>query len=354
MPTFDFRPLTPDDLPRLHRWRNAAHVAPWFGGPVSLDALRDEYAPVFAGSDPCHPFVASIDGRPVGLFTHTRFGDWPQSLAFYGNPEADAGNCDVLIGEAEVAQRGVGAAMIRAFLERVLFADPRITTCIIDPVPDNAIAIRAYEKAGFRFVRALPDDGEGNGLYLLELRRDELHQPFPPAPFYLRPAHPSELDIARDIDDDACTLYAEAGLTFGGDDAPLAVREQRLWAEAAARARLLFACAPDGTPVGFVALGHVDGHPYVEQLSVRCAWMRRGVGRALLTRAKHWSVHEGELWLATYNHLPWNAPFYAREGFALVPEHAWGPEQAEIMAIDRRELPSPEARVVMRYPHRGG
>jgi aminoglycoside 6'-N-acetyltransferase len=45
---------------------------------------------------------------------------------------------------------GHGSAIVRQFVEE-LFAEgaPRV---IIDPHPDNARAIRAYEKAGFREI----------------------------------------------------------------------------------------------------------------------------------------------------------------------------------------------------------
>ncbi len=353
METLTFRPLTHDDLALVQRWLDAPHARLWLGGGATLDELTVEYGPVIAGEVPQRAHVALLAGRPVGLFEHERFGDTPDFQRLYEVDDPDAANCDVLVGEPELAHRGLGPEMIRAFLARVVFADPRITACVIDPVPDNAIAIRAYEKVGFRFVRALPDDGEGNGLYLMELRRDELHRPAAPEGFYLRPAREEEVAVARAIDDDACTLYPEAGIVLTPEViAVLDPREIQQWREAARRGRLLFACAPDGEPVGFVALGIVDGKPYVEQVSVRRAWMRRGVGRALLTRAMRWSVRDGELWLATWRHVAWNGPFYARLGFVEVPEARWGPAQKDIVDFERRVLPAPEARVVMRYTHR--
>jgi N-acetylglutamate synthase-like GNAT family acetyltransferase len=95
--------------------------------------------------------------------------------------------------------------------------------------------------------------------------------------------------------------------------------------------------------------GLVDGEPYVDQLSVRCAWMRRGIGRRLLRRAIAWAARSGgrRLWLTTFDHLPWNRPFYVTEGFAVCDEAAIGPELRATLARERAALPLPEHRVAM-------
>lgn len=343
----DFRPLTHDDLPLFHAWQHAEHAKRWFGH--SLDEIVEEYGPAIDGDVPIAAYVATLDGRPVGVFNWERFGDAPDFAAAYGVTDPDAANCDVILGDPAVAHRGLGPVMIRAFLERVVFADPRVTSMVIDPVVENAIAIRAYEKAGFRFWRAIPDDGYGNALYLMTLRRDEVHTPATTAPFTIRPARAGEIDVASRIDDDACSLYADAGLAFDVSRHPaFFAREVAAWSDAAHDGRLLFACAPDGEPVGFAALGFVDGEPLLHQLSVRRAWMRRGIGRALVARAQRWSVRHGALWLTTYDHVPWNAPFYARMGFSRVDEGACGPELRAVLDDERRALPDPAHRVAMR------
>ena len=50
--------------------------------------------------------------------------------------------------------------------------------------------------------------------------------------------------------------------------------------------------------------------------------MRRGMGTALLTAAERMAekTRARNLWLTTYRHLPWNAPFYARLGFRVMDE----------------------------------
>jgi RimJ/RimL family protein N-acetyltransferase len=95
-------------------------------------------------------------------------------MPIYAVQDPDIVNIDVLVGEEDMAHRGLGPAMIRRFLREIVFREERFKTCIIDPETENKSAIRAYEKAGFRHVRTMPDDGEGKPIYLMELRRDEL------------------------------------------------------------------------------------------------------------------------------------------------------------------------------------
>lgn len=335
---FTFRPLEARDLPTIHAWMNAPHARRWFGH--SLASVEAEYGAAIRGEETFSAWIAAFEGRDVGLLTQGRFGDFPADMrAAYGVDDDDAVNCDVLLGEEAVAHRGLGPRMLQAFFQRV-FADPRVTQVVIDPVPDNAIAIRAYEKVGFHFREARPDDDEGNELYLMGLTRAEHAAGLGPAPLVIRPARPHELALAEAIDDDACEAYRAVGLPFDFEgDHPFHVMERARWQASLDAVRLLFA-EVDGAPVGFAALGFVDGRPHLEQLSVRCAFQRHGVGRALLERALRWSVRQGELWLSTYGGVQWNAPWYERLGFERVADADTPPTLRQLLDAARRTLPN--------------
>lgn len=345
---FEFRPLTRADLPLLGRWLREPHVSRWFGERAQSE-VDEEYGGYIDGAEPIYPFIVVYQGRDIGMMNWERFADFAELAALYGVSDPDATNCDVLIGERELSHRGLGPAMIRAFLENVVFADPRTTSSIIDPHTENAAAIRAYEKAGYRFLRVAPDDGEGKAVYLMELRRDELTSP-PAAGVYLRPGRPGELAIARSIDDDATDAYVKVGIqVLLPHDHPFALDEEARWTAALAEGRLLFACAPDGTPLGFAEFGLVDGRPYLHQISVRCSAARQGVGALLMERVKRWSTAAGEVWLTTYGHVAFNRPWYERLGFECVDPALAGPELRAIVEKERAALPAPDARVLMRF-----
>ncbi|MCU1539033.1 MAG: family N-acetyltransferase [Humibacillus sp.] len=107
-----------------------------------------------------------------------------------------------------------------------------------------------------------------------------------------------------------------------------------------------------GDPVvGFARLEVVDGQPHLEQLSVRPDSGRKGVGRSLLHAAVAWASANGyaTVTLCTFAHVPWNAPFYSRNGFEVTSD--LGPELAALVHVERQVgLHAVGRRVVMRRP----
>lgn len=154
MPTardYTFRPVTVADLPMLERWLNAPHVRRWWGEPA------EEIAGIAAGfDDPAvDAFIVHHAGVPFAYLQSWQVaaGDF----SFGDRPERTVG-IDQFIGLADMVGVGHGPAMVRAFVEDVFAAG--IERVVLDPHPDNAHAIRAYEKAGFHaFDKRMTEDG---------------------------------------------------------------------------------------------------------------------------------------------------------------------------------------------------
>lgn len=162
----------------------------------------------------------------------------------------------------------------------------------------------------------------------------------------LRPARAGELPALVAIDDDACQLFPEAGRDVElPPHHPFVVADQARWKASLEADRVVVAVTAEDEPVGFAALGFVDAQGHLQQLSVRRAWMRRGLGTALVQCALDWA--EDRLWLTTYADLAWNAPFYERLGFVRVDEESCGSDLRAILDEERRVLPAPEQRVAM-------
>jgi aminoglycoside 6'-N-acetyltransferase len=165
------RPLTREDLEMVHAWCYEPHAKRWVSRDRSLRDIVDEYETYIDKTVRIFPYVVTYGGTPIGLVEWERFGDFPDFMQRYEVTDPDAANCDILIGDPRYARRGLGAPLVQKLVAEKIFADPRITRVIIDPEVENRIAIRCYEKAGFRFLRRVDDDGEGRPLYLMELAR---------------------------------------------------------------------------------------------------------------------------------------------------------------------------------------
>ena len=160
MPAYEFRPVTRDDLALLRDWRRRPHVIEWWGEPDVEDpeeTLADARVAMW---------MVAHDGRPFAYAQDYGPHDWP------GHPFAHlppgARGIDQYIGEPDMVGRGHGSCFVRAHCDRLFAAGaPAIGT---DPHPDNARAIRAYEKVGFRKVSGPVDTRWGKAV-LMECRR---------------------------------------------------------------------------------------------------------------------------------------------------------------------------------------
>jgi len=167
----------------------------------------------------------------------------------------------------------------------------------------------------------------------------------------LRRGAPGDVPTAVAIDDAAFMLYRDVGIAVDfAADHPLVLAEEAAWRRCAAGGGLFFAITQTGVPVGFAAVGAIDGAAHLEQIAVLPAHMRRGIGRLLMDRAAVIARDHGHeaILLTTYDHVPWNRPYYAALGFEVVPEADWGPGIAATIAHQRAYLPMPARRIAMR------
>lgn len=160
-------------------------------------------------------------------------------------------------------------------------------------------------------------------------------------------AEPEDLPVLPAIERAAAQL-------FSLDDLPADVREHATSPEelrAAQQAgRLWVARAQSGRPVGFVLAKALDGAAYLEEMDVLPEHARRGIGRKLVEAVCAWAIEQTftMVVLTTFRHVAWNAPFYARCGFAeLAPEHI-APGLASVLARQTERGMKPENRIAMR------
>ena len=126
----------------------------WDIAPASEAELADEeLAPDVT---PRWAFIIVWNGRDVGFIQY--YHPYPEMTWTAG--------IDIFIGEPDARDHGVGTEAVRVMLDYV-FHVKHVHRVTIDPVAENARAIRAYEKAGFRLDRRLRhNDRRGDGTYV--------------------------------------------------------------------------------------------------------------------------------------------------------------------------------------------
>ena len=132
--------MTAADLPLIDHWLATPHVSQWWH-----DA-KEQFELVSGDLD--HPdmaqFIVAADKRPFAYLQCYNISAWDNG---FGPQPSGTRGLDQFIGEADMIGCGHGSSFVRAFTEQLLTnGTPRVVT---DPAPDNARAIRAYEKAGF-------------------------------------------------------------------------------------------------------------------------------------------------------------------------------------------------------------
>lgn len=163
-------------------------------------------------------------------------------------------------------------------------------------------------------------------------------------PVSVRHAEPRDADTLTAIEAEADTLFETV---FGPLDWAPEPGAERLAADG-----FVLVAESDGRAVGFVHVLTVDGIAHLEQLSVRPAAARQGIGRQLVDAAcmNAAALGAAEVTLRTFADVPWNAPFYAARGFEVVADDRT-PWHASLVDTEHRlGLDALGARVLMARP----
>ena len=152
---FTFRRLSRDDFGLLADWLAQPHVHEWWDHEYTLDALERDFGRAIDRDEPAEDHVVLLDGAPIGIVQYSHFVDYPEYVGAMAEvyPVGDgAVTIDYLIGDADRVGRGVGTAMIRAFVERVWETDDIATQVVVPVNSANERSWRALLRAGFRLV----------------------------------------------------------------------------------------------------------------------------------------------------------------------------------------------------------
>ena len=139
------------NLPQLRLWLDCPHVARWWGDP-------DEAFSAVGRHPSDQHAVITADGRPVGYicWQHPNADE----LLAAGLSDLPSGHIDVdiLIGEADSLDQGVGPEALHLLLDRL--QSEGVCSVGMASARDNRRALRAFEKVGFTTFREFEWKGQ--------------------------------------------------------------------------------------------------------------------------------------------------------------------------------------------------
>lgn len=176
-----FRPLTENDFALLHEWLNIPHVSKWRGVEngkrnPTMEEVCNQWIKRINKTEPVDCFIVFLDQRPFAYIQWYHVSDFAESKALVSDCENLAG-IDVFIGEPNCLYRGLGPVLMSKFLKEIVFASSDIKKCMIDPDSNNAAAIRAYEKVGFKHSHTIWDAKYKTYAYIMLLTRNDIRTP---------------------------------------------------------------------------------------------------------------------------------------------------------------------------------
>lgn len=165
--------------------------------------------------------------------------------------------------------------------------------------------------------------------------------------YHVRPARASEADALRAIEHAAGQAFAAVGYPDVARHDPTPAAALR---DAATDGALFVAVTPADEPVGFVICTEIDGDLYVQELAVHPDHAGHRLAVPLLAAAETLARSLGlpALSLTTFRSVPWNAPYYERLGFHVMPGDQIGPGLRLVIARQKASGLDVANRVAMR------
>lgn len=163
----------------------------------------------------------------------------------------------------------------------------------------------------------------------------------------IRRAEPEDLAALPAIEVAAGESFRALGMDEIADDPP---PSRAVLAGYQADGRAWVATDDLNRPVAYLLVELFGDDAHIEQVSVHPDHAGKRLGAGLIAAVADWAIGEGirALTLTTFEDVPWNAPYYARIGFRIVPPEDWSPGIRGIVAAEAVHGLGQCPRVVMR------
>jgi RimJ/RimL family protein N-acetyltransferase len=157
------RPATPEDRFRIHRWLVEPAIQAWWGNAASAEAEVN----LAMASETALCRIIEYGNDAVGYAHAVEIGLWggarPAELA------PGTWDTDLFIASEPHRGRGLGAVALDLLVAEVFATTLAVACCGVVSIRNEA-AVRAYEQAGFRWLRIWHDPLSGPSWLMLKDR----------------------------------------------------------------------------------------------------------------------------------------------------------------------------------------
>lgn len=149
----------------IRRWLRRPDIQDWWGPSSATEAEVN----IALGSAHAICRIIEADGKPIGYAHAVDATVWGESLP----QDLDPGTWDLDLFVADEAHRGKGAGQQALMLLKAEVFQTTLAVCVsVFPSVKNERAVRAYEKAGFRWKRVWNDPYMGPSWFMVSYRGD--------------------------------------------------------------------------------------------------------------------------------------------------------------------------------------
>src|SRR5262249_20406750 len=150
----NLRPATPGDRFLIRRWLGDPAVQERWGGAAGGEAA----VTLAMDSATALPRMIELGGTAIGYAHAVEIGVWAEERP--ADLPAGTWDIDLFIASAEHRGQGLAQAALVLLIEEV-FSTTLAVACSAVVSVKNEAAVRAYERAGFRWLRIWPDPLHG-------------------------------------------------------------------------------------------------------------------------------------------------------------------------------------------------
>jgi ribosomal protein S18 acetylase RimI-like enzyme len=174
--SINFKRLAITDLEYMHKWLNCDFVIEWYSKKKwAYKEIEEKYIPYIKNERPTQGYLILYNNTPIGYIQTYKIHDYPDYARLVDIDE-NASGLDLFIGEQEYFRKGLGKYIVSKFLKEIVFGLSDSVSCILGPEPKNKVAIKTYEKVGFKYIKTIKVDNEDEAENIMRITKDEIKQ----------------------------------------------------------------------------------------------------------------------------------------------------------------------------------